>query len=138
LCHPRQENLASRFWVTFKRSHTLTFLDFFDDTDPGLAGAFVKELEWARSRRSVVERRKQIIAGTDPFESAAQVNSALAALHLAERSRIHQYQERWPGCLADTNQNPEFRPLRSRFTDASTIIHNTGLVVTFVPGSALQ
>jgi len=130
--------LASEFWRAFKRSNTLSFLDFFDSGHAGLAEAFDKEAAWARTRRSVKERRVQILAGADEFETAAQVDTALAARSLAERRRMHVYQQRWPGCLADTNQNPEFRPLHSRGTDAGTIIHNTGLVVTFVPGSALQ
>ena len=93
------------------------------------------DMEWARSRKLVKERRALIEDGNDPWNDP--LSGARAALNASERGRLVEYCRRFAryahgGDITafDLGMNPDERPLRSKQGVLHTLIKGMG--VTFV------
>ena len=82
-----------------------------------------KDMQWARSRKSVCKRHA---AGTDKFNDPP--SSAAACLSESERTRLAPYAQLFPGQMGDLGQSPDKRPLVTKSGKLHTIIRNNHLM----------
>ena len=102
--------------------------------EPGMDDTY-GEVSWALSRKSVLERRKNLveIAKKNPGSRIAgmkiedYLQSFKGCLSLPEAANLRKYSKLFPGELADLAQNALARPITSRRGCLATIIRNTGI-----------